>query len=246
MNFSALQLMVVILVPVLLTGMVWRVCRPKAQLGTIAWSFLLGVIIVWPVIHLSNLLAGKFAGMTGHYYFDELLEVTLATAVPEEIGKGSVAFLFIRLAGTPKSPLAWLAFGAAAHSGFAALEGILSSLGNEGVVKVLIGRSLGALSHCSWGIIMTWFGWRGWTRRNGKWGNWAATLLIPVLLHATTNASLVDVPGASNSPDGEIPTPALMIMLSGLAALAASVVLSGYCLVRSRRIDAPPEEAAQN
>jgi RsiW-degrading membrane proteinase PrsW (M82 family) len=238
MQISALQLTVVLLVPILLSGMVWRFCRPRSAFGTSAWAFLLGAIIVWPVIRLSNLMTGQYPSMTGHYYFDELVEVTVATAAPEEMGKGLVAFLFIRLSGTPKSPLAWLACGAAAHSGFAALEGILGSLGNEGVLKVLIGRSLGALSHGSWGIIMTWFGWQGWARRNTRWSNWAAALLVPMFLHAVTDASLVEIPGLSNLPDQVIPPSALLIGLSGLAVLVASVALSGWCLIRAKRIDA--------
>jgi RsiW-degrading membrane proteinase PrsW (M82 family) len=239
MNFSVLQLAVAISVPILFTGIVWCCCRRWVGLGTVALSFLLGALSVWPVIRLSNFTAIRFAGLTGHYYLDEWIQAALVAATPEEIGKGLAALLVVRLVGTPRSPLAWLACGAAAHSGFAALEGVLSALGNEGILKVLVGRSLGALSHGSSGIIMLWFGWRGWARHGDRRWNWAAALLVPVLLHATFNASLVDVPGATNLPDGTMPPlAAIMIVLSGMAVTVASVVLACWCLFRSRRMDA--------
>ena len=134
------------------------------------------------------------------------------------------------------SPLTWLACGAAAHSGFAAIEGLSGSLGNEGVLKVLIGRSLGTLSHVSWGIIAAWFLWRGSFRHSGRWANWSAAFLIPTLLHALTNASLVDVPGVANLPDDAVPPPeAILIMLSGMAALIISLSAAVGCLIHSTR-----------
>jgi RsiW-degrading membrane proteinase PrsW (M82 family) len=239
MNFSPLQLAVALMVPILLSGIVWRWCRLRVGLGTVALSFLLGAISVWPVIRLSNWIAVWSAGVTGHYYLDEWLQQALATALPEEIGKGLAALLVVRLVGTPGSPLAWLTCGAAAHCGFAAFEGILSAVGNEGTLKVLVGRSLGALSHGSSGIIMTWFAWQGWARQDERRRNWTAALLVPVLLHATNNASLVDVPGATELPDEVMPPPAaIMIVLSGVAATVASIVLACWCLIRARRIDA--------
>jgi hypothetical protein len=108
-----------------------------------------------------------------------------------------------------------------------------------GILRVLVGRSLGALSHGSWGIIITWFAWRGWARHGDRRGNWAAALLVPALLHATENASLVDVPGATDLPDGVMPPlAAIMIVLSGMAVMVASVALACWCIIRSRRMDA--------
>ncbi len=239
MNFSALQLAVTLSVPILLSGIVWRCCRLRVGLGPVALSFLLGAISVWPVIRLGNFITARFAGLTGHYYLDEFIQQALATAMPEEIGKGLAALLVVRLVGMPRSPLAWLTCGAAAHSGFAALEGILGALGNEGILRVLVGRSLRALSHGSYGIIMTWFAWRGWARHGDRRGNWAAALLVPALLHATANASLVDVPGATDLPEGAMPPPAaIIIVLSGMAVMVASVALACWCIIRSRRMDA--------
>ena len=239
MNLSIFQLAVAFSVPILFCGLIWRCCRLKVGLGTVALGLLLGALSVWPVIRLSNFIATRFAGVTGHYYLVEWVQAASVAATPEEIGKGLAALLVVRLVGMPRSPLAWLGCGAAAHSGFAALEGIFGALGNEGILRVLVGRSLGALSHGSWGIIMLWFAWRGWARHGDRRWNWAAALLVPVLLHATTNASLVDVPGASNLADGTVPPlAAIIIVLSGIAATVASVVLAWWCLIRSRRLDA--------
>src|SRR5262245_18662775 len=115
MNFSALQLTVVLLVPVLLTAIVWRYCQTKPALAKVTGGFLSGAIVVWPVVQLSNFITGRAADATGRYYLDELLEMMLATALPEEVGKGLMTLLAVRLNGAPTSPLAWLACGAAAH-----------------------------------------------------------------------------------------------------------------------------------
>ena len=237
MSFSGAQVATVLSVPIVLVLLVWFVCRRTPGLGLVGASFLLGALVLVPVGQLSSLVAGGWAGLTGHY-LDELIGNFLTIALPEEIGKGLVALVVLVLSRSVKSPLGWVACGAAAHGGFAAIEGLLGSLGNEGVLKVVVGRSLGTVSHIAWGMIMAWFVWRGSFGASYRWVNWAAALIIPAFLHALTNASMVDVPGAANPADNVVPPPAAMlIVLSGLATLIISLAAAIGCVIHSGRSD---------
>ncbi len=235
MNFSLTQIAVVLFVPAGLTILASR--GSGMTPGKISLAFLLGTLTVWPVVKLANLLDGPSVRRTGHYYLDELIEATLAAAMPEELGKGLAVLAIASLARFPGSPLAWLGIGTAVHSGFAAVEGLLSALGNEGIFKVLIGRSLGALSHGSWGILFAWFVWKGCVQSRRRWLNWAAAILVPVSLHAVINASMADVPGTSSDSDDAMPSgAAILIMFSGIGAFIASLAGAAWAARRARRI----------
>lgn len=222
-------------VPVLLTCLVWCWCRRAVGVPRLAGGFILGAVLLVPIGRASSFLSGAWVDPTGHYYFDELLENFVTTAMPEEIGKNLAALFALKVVGRSNSGLAWLVCGAAAHSGFAAIEGLLGTLGNEGLLIVVIGRSLGALSHLSWGIIAAWFFWRGSSGKGNRCLNWCAGLLIPMMLHALDNASLAEVPGATMTDDATPPPEAILIMLSGMAVLMVSVAGAVGCVVNSRR-----------
>ena len=236
MNFSPLPLMVVVLVPCLLTLAIWRLSRGQAGWQAVGASFFLGGLAVWPVIRVSNWVEDQVVGWADHYYLARLVEEILATALPEELGKGLAALLVLRFAGARFSPLGWLGCLAAAHAGFAAVEGMFSALGNEGNLKVLIGRTFGAISHASWGIMAGWFLWRGWSGEGRRSLHYGAAVLIPVLLHAVGNASLVEVPGAVNSVENATPPLSeVLIVLSGMGSLILTAALAAVCLGQARR-----------
>ena len=92
------------------------------------------------------------------------------------------------------------------------------------------------MTHICWGVIFMWFAWRGVHRAGKRWLNWAAALGLPVLLHAVTNASLVDVPGGTDINSEAVPTVMeFLFVLSGLGALVVSVWAAVICVVKGRR-----------
>lgn len=248
MNFSLIQLTVVLFVPTALTTLTWR--RSQVSLAKISLSFFLGGVAVWPIATLAGLLASASEQANQHFYWNALIDATLGAALPEELGKGLIVASIVSRTSFPRFLPAWLAIGTAVPCGFAAVEGLLSAIANEGVLKVLIGRSLGALSHSSWGLICAWFVWRTRVRPEARCANWAAALLVPVALHAILNASMVEVPGADLLPEGAAPPmAAILIMISGIVAFLTSFAGAMWVTVRARRVqnpasDPPAAEAA--
>ncbi len=204
--------------PLSLAVVIWFLCRRSVQGWWVGLSFLLGAIACFPIARLGSWLTDHSQGLVAHFYLEEFFEQLISTAVPEEVGKSLAALLVLKLARFPGSAAAWVAIGAAAHCGFAAVEGLFSALGNEGFWKVMVGRVLGALSHCSWGVMGLFFVWRGWRAKEERFVNWTIAVLVPAILHAVMNAALVEVPkGASEAVEG-------VLVLSSLAGLVVSVV----------------------
>jgi hypothetical protein len=107
---------------------------------------------------------------------------------------------------------------------------MLGALGNEGLIKTLVGRSIGAGFHCSWGVIMTWFAWKGWRQTASRWWSWPVAVIVPPILHAIGNASLMEIPPGANE---DLP------VLSGMAAGLWTLVLAGGCLYAARKFSIP-------
>lgn len=244
MNISPIQIAVVVLVPIALAGLVWLACGRRGAIGGIAGRFLLGAVVAIPCGAAGGLLDGPLEGLTGHYYADAFTQELLATAIPEELGKGLAALFFLLRAGAAGSARGWLVCGAAAHFGFAAMEGLFSALGNEGILKVAVGRSLGALSHGCWGILMAWLASRAASSNRGRWPKFAAALLAPAFLHAVLNASQIEVPGAGALAEDQMPPLSeVLIVFSGIGALLASVIAASRCLVLAGRVDRAKPQA---
>ncbi len=231
-----LSYLIVISVPLLLVTAVAWLCRQRTQAGWLLVSFVLGAIAVLPISRLGTLIEPAITGVAGHFYADELLSQLLSTAFPEEWGKGLVALLIWRLAGRPTSPSTAVAFAAASHGGFAAVEGILGALGNEGWLKVILGRSLGASLHCSWGIVAAWLLWFGWQHPRWRILNCSVALLLPALLHTVGNAAQMDIPGVSGQDGEAVTLKELAVVLPGLAATLLTWALAVWALLRVRSL----------
>lgn len=230
-----LQYLIAISVPLLLVAAVALLCRQRSQAGRLLAAFVLGAMAVLPISRLSALIEPAVTGVAGRFYADELLSQLLSTALPEEWGKGLVALLIWRLAGRTSKPAAVVALAAAAHGGFAAVEGVLGAMGNEGWLKVVIGRSLGASLHCSWGIVAAWTLWLGWQHPRWRIFNWSVALLIPAFLHAVGNAAQMEIPGASSGNSDTVSPTELAVVLAGLFATLLTWGLALWALLRIRR-----------
>ncbi|HEU5071041.1 MAG TPA: PrsW family glutamic-type intramembrane protease [Verrucomicrobiae bacterium] len=224
---TIIMLLVALGGPVVVAGGVWYWCRRPFGPGAFTLAFFLGALVVLPAIRLGNGVEPSIAGLIEHYYLNELIGQFLTTALPEELGKGLVALLMIWILRKTPAPLTWLAAGAVSYCGFACLEGMLGALGNEGLLKTLLGRSIGACFHCSWGIIMTWFAWKGWQQGQSRFWTWPFALLVPTALHTIGNASLMEIPPGANE---HLP------VLSGMAAGLITLTLAGRSLYAARRV----------
>lgn len=248
MTSSPVLMSVSVLVPLALMVAIWLAGRRKPNPAGIAGRFLLGALMIIPCGMAGSLLDPTLEALTGHYYMDSLVVELVATAMPEELGKGLAALFFLLASASAKSPLAWLVCGAAGHLGFAAGEGLLAALGNEGALKILIGRSLGSLSHGCWGLVMGWFAWRGATTKSKRrWLHFLAALFVPAILHALLNASQVEEPGLDEMDEDATPTlGGALVVLSGIGALVVSLILAFRLFVLARRSEPTPPADGQS
>ena len=236
MEMSRLQWLIAIIVPLSLAVLVWVMCRRTVRLRWYGLTFVLGSMVIFPIVRLGNVLDARIGVWPGHEYANELARQLFTTAPPEEWGKGLIAVLMWQWLGRSREPLVWLSCAAASHCGFAALEGLLGAMGNEGLIKVAVGRSIGAMLHCSWGLIAAWYAWRGWSGRGSRFLNWGLALFLPATLHALGNASQMDLPGTATA-EGEIGSgEESAIVLSGMASLLVSWILGVRCLRLARKV----------
>jgi RsiW-degrading membrane proteinase PrsW (M82 family) len=151
MQTTEIQYGVSVLFPMALTVCTWIACRRPTRLGWLALALFLGTLSVFPAIRIGNFAEPWVKDWAGHFYLDELVRQFLTTAIPEEWIKGVVAVFVWLLMRKPANPLSWVSCAAAAHCGFAIVVGLLGTFCKEGVLKVIVGRSLGATHewHCT-------------------------------------------------------------------------------------------------
>jgi RsiW-degrading membrane proteinase PrsW (M82 family) len=238
MDTSALHWSVAVCVPLAVAIVTWLVCRRAIGIGWLGLAFAAGFLATFPIARLANLIDPLVGPWPEHPYVEELLRQWFSTALPEEWGKGLAAVLIWRLAGRSANPLSWLACAGASHGGFAALEGLFGALGNEGPIKVMVGRSLGATLHCSWGLMAAWFAWRGCHGKRFRGIAWLVALVLPSVLHAVGNASMMEIPGQPPSTeDAPVSLEELAIVLPGMAIIPVSWAAAAWSLFAARRQD---------
>jgi RsiW-degrading membrane proteinase PrsW (M82 family) len=238
METSALQWSVAVCVPLAIAIAAWLVSRRSIGIGWLGLVFAAGFLATFPISRLSNVIDPLVGHWAEHPYLEELLRQWLSIALPEEWGKGLAAVLVWRWMGRSKNPLNWLVCAGASHCGFAALEGLFGAMGNEGMLKVLLGRSLGATLHCSWGLTAAWFAWRAYNRSRFRWINWSMALVVPSVLHAVGNASMMEIPGQSSAAESDAVSLAeLAVVLPGMAIIPASWALAVWSIFAAGRKD---------
>jgi len=235
MQMAGIQYAVSILFPLALAGCVWVACHRPIRLAWSALALFLGALSVFPAIRVGNFVEPRVQDWAGHFYANELVSQFLTTALPEEWGMGLATVLVWLLMRKPNNPLAWVSCAAASHCGFAILEGLFGTFANEGILKVIVGRSLGATEHCSWGIIAAWFAYRGWRGWRFRTLSWTFALLIPSVLHSVSNAAAMEIPGDAASDAGSaISATEFMVVFPGMASLPCSWAVAVWCVYAAR------------
>ena len=161
----------------------------------VVWNtFFFGIVIIAPVLVISQLLA-PLVEMQTNPWFAAVAEALFQAAIPEDLAKFCVLFFYCARRTHFNDPMDGIVYGAAASMGFAAFENVLYVL--EGGLDVALMRALTAVpAHCANGIIMGYFialfelsrrDARG-VRRGQRigWGNTlylVIAIAIPVLLH---------------------------------------------------------------
>jgi len=77
--------------------------------------------------------------------------------------------------------------------------------------------------------------------------NWSIALLLPSLLHATTNASIMEIPGYATADAADaISATEFLVILSGISSTLTTFVLAVWCVYAARRVHLVPPHATGN
>lgn len=228
------------LVPPLVIALGMRSIAPaRPSLGRTLVLFAIGALSFVPAVMLATMLERRGPGRARDPYLAGLEVSFFEAALPEEVVRLGVVALALALAGRRAGPMPGVVFGAIAGSGFAAAEGMVGVLGGESLLATAVGRSLGAVGHASYGIIMGFFLGRAWTRPGWRRViDGGLALGLPVLLHMLYDVPmLTEVPGmeAALAEDQLPPWPVLAFMAMTPAILLLEVALAVAVIRRARR-----------
>lgn len=226
-----------LVVPLALVLWTRSLAMPRPSPSRTVIVFALGALSIVLAGLLASLIDG--AGLTAvqNPYLAGLSESFFEAALPEEVVRLVVVTLALALARRQSGPSAGLAFGAAAGSGFAASEGALGVMGGESVLTIALGRSLGAVGHACYGMIMGYHLGRAWTGAEGRLIHGGLALALPVVLHTFYDFPVLTVvPGAETAIAGDQmpPWPALVLMVISPMVFVAEVTLAIHATRRAR------------
>ncbi len=161
--------------------------------GAVIKTFLWGIASIIPAVILAVMLIlivpSVSAGDTTGAFARAAVIAFFGAAIPEELFKFAVLFLYCRRLNDFDEPMDGIVYGVTASLGFATLENVLYVL--DGGIGVAIARGLTAVpGHALFGAIMGYyFGLAHFVpgRRHLYW----AAFLLPVLLHGLYNTPLM-------------------------------------------------------
>jgi protease PrsW len=161
--------------------------------GAIIKTFLWGVASIVPAVILAIILIvlipGVSAGDTTGAFARAAIIAFFGAAIPEELFKFAVLFLYCRRLNDFDEPMDGIVYGVTASLGFATMGNVLYVL--DGGIGLAIMRGFTAVpGHALFGAIMGfYFGLAHFVpgKRNLYW----AAYLIPVLLHGLYNTPLM-------------------------------------------------------
>ena len=202
-------------------GVIWRV-------------FWLGVLSVVPVLLMAVPLGWVVDAVAAGPLLAGFLDAFLEAAIPEELCKLLVVWLYASRHQAFDEPMDGIVYGAVASLGFATLENVLYTM--NGGMTVAVARAFSAVPcHAFWGAIMGYH--VGQARfghgASGRLKQWLLAFTIPTLLHG-----LYDFPLLAMSRlilDGEVPAgqePLVVVLMAGTLSV---MVVSWIWTVRLTR-----------
>lgn len=203
----------------------------------VIWAvFGLGVASVVPVLAMALPVAMLAKGAFQSIYVTGLFEAFCEAAMPEELCKFLVVYLYASRHREFDEPMDGVVYGVAASLGFATLENIMYTMG--GGLSVALMRAVTAVPcHAFCGAIMGYFvgqarfGAKGKSRHSLLFQAW----FWPMLLHGLYDFPLMVVKTANErgglSGDEAAPVMALLLM-----TLASLVVLWVWAVKLTRRL----------
>src|SRR3954447_18962008 len=152
MSPSPSVLAAAIVPPLLLVSYARSWTSRRLSSGLTVVLFMLGALSVFPQVYLTSWFEPDLVNISDPYLAG-LSKSLLTAALPEEVTRLLVLILAVLLARGVDEPLRGVAYGAVLGSGFAAVEGLFGALGGESMLRLVVGRTLSAASHCFNGAI---------------------------------------------------------------------------------------------
>ena len=156
-------------------------------------TFFLGVLIIIPTLIVATPIAWLLRQAELGPYLLGASEAFLVAAIPEELLKFSVLYLYASRHREFDEPMDGIVYGVVASLGFATLENVLYTA--SGGMTVAIARSLTAVpAHAFMGAIMGYYvGQARFGRGGDRGGLMFQALFWPMLLHGLYDAPLLIV-----------------------------------------------------
>jgi RsiW-degrading membrane proteinase PrsW (M82 family) len=214
-------------------------------------TFVLGVLISLPIVLVGVALRPWLSmipmvqpafGGAEHPIPTAAAQGFLAAALPEEVFKFLVVWLYCSRTKAFDEPMDGLIYGVTASLGFATLENVLYGASNNWYV--IIGRALTAVPmHAFLGAIMGYFIGQAKFKRGG-FGGMLLGLLVSFILHGLYDFFLM-VPLFA-TPEWNEANPELIIafLLGALGVLIVSGIWAIILVVRLRSQQAPGSQGA--
>lgn len=189
----------------------------------------LGVLAVF----LSKAITSLYTIEKGCTIWEMTCFSFLKTAIPEEIAKFIIFWLFVRKNKYFDDRMDGITYASCVSLGFAGVENLLYILTCENLVTTTIARSLVSTpGHFFYGVMMGYYYSLIRLEHNTPKINYILVLLVPILLHGVYNSTVF-----SSNVCGESCWPLMVLM--GL------LVLTYSCKLASKSISRHQEAAAQ-
>lgn len=192
----------------------------------VIWAmFFLGVVIVIPVLLVDWPIVHMIKKHISNPYLGGLADAFLVAAIPEELFKFSVLFLYASRHKEFDEPMDGIVYGVIASLGFATLENVLYSL--QGGLAVALMRAVTSVpSHAFWGAIMGYFVGQARFNPHGKKGRlWFKALFWPMVLHGLYDFPLLSMKRLKQAgvpfSSGETPVLIGMVLLTMVTIILA-------------------------
>ncbi|HEV8324574.1 MAG TPA: PrsW family glutamic-type intramembrane protease [Myxococcota bacterium] len=185
--------------------------------ATLLKTFLLGVLIVVPVLVVALPVAHAIDGAAGDPYVQGALDAFLTAAFPEELFKLVVIAGYCARHKDFDEPMDGVVYGAVASLGFATLENVLYV--SDGGIGLALVRALTAVpGHAMSGAIMGYFVGQAKFASSGRSARIVAGYFVAVALHGLYDFPLITMKVFHDRHE-EVPGAAAALVLLALATL---------------------------